>query len=57
MNKTRQEATDSVNALPTLPDSIEGESLLCAPVFQSAALTTALNEGKAQGSEIGSQNT
>ena len=57
MNKTVQEAKDFVNALPTLPDSKEVESVICAPAIQLDALTTAVKEGKAQGLEIGAQNT
>ncbi len=57
MNKTVQEAKDFVNALPTLPDSKEVESVICAPAIQLDALTTAVKEGKAQGLEIGAKNT
>ncbi len=57
MNKTVQEAKDFVDALPTLPDSKEVESVICAPAIQLDALTTAVKEGKAQGLEIGAQNT
>ncbi|GAB5738397.1 hypothetical protein JMUB7487_27390 [Staphylococcus aureus] len=57
MNKTVQEAKDFVNALPPLPDSKQVQSVLCAPAIQLDALTTAVNEGKAQGLEIGAQNT
>ncbi|MDT3920847.1 triose-phosphate isomerase, partial [Staphylococcus aureus] len=39
MNKTVQEAKDFVNALPTLPDSKEVESVICAPAIQLDALT------------------
>ncbi len=35
--------------MPTLPDSKEVESVICAPAIQLDALTTAVKEGKAQG--------
>lgn len=56
MNKTVQEAKDFVNALPTLPDTKEVESVICAPAIQLDALVTLVNDGKAQGLQIGAQN-
>ncbi|RIL37119.1 triose-phosphate isomerase [Staphylococcus equorum] len=56
MNKTVQEAKDFVNALPTLPDTKEVESVICAPAIQLDALVTLVNNGKAQGLQIGAQN-
>ncbi|WP_432724271.1 triose-phosphate isomerase [Staphylococcus equorum] len=56
MNKTVQEAKDFVNALPTLPDTKEVESVICAPTIQLDALVTLVNDGKAQGLQIGAQN-
>lgn len=56
MNKTVQEAKDFVNALPTLPDTEEVESVICAPAIQLDALVTLVNDGKAQGLQIGAQN-
>ncbi|WP_436952861.1 triose-phosphate isomerase [Staphylococcus shinii] len=56
MNKTVQEAKDFVNELPTLPDTKEVESVICAPIIQLDALVTLVNEGKAQGLQIGAQN-
>ncbi|QHD16993.1 triose-phosphate isomerase [Staphylococcus equorum] len=56
MNKTVQEAKDFVNALPTLPDTKEVESVICAPAIQLDALVTLVNDGKAQGLKIGAQN-
>ena len=56
MNKTVQEAKDFVNELPTLPDTKEVESVICAPTIQLDALVTLVNEGKAQGLQIGAQN-
>lgn len=56
MNKTVQEAKDFVNALPTLPDTKEVESVICVPAIQLDALVTLVNDGKAQGLQIGAQN-
>ena len=56
MNKTVQEAKDFINELPALPDTKEVESVICAPTIQLDALVTAVNEGKAQGLQIGAQN-
>ncbi|WP_398573988.1 triose-phosphate isomerase [Staphylococcus equorum] len=56
MNKTVREAKDFVNALPTLPDTKEVESVICAPAIQLDALVTLVNDGKAQGLQIGAQN-
>ncbi|MEB7690790.1 triose-phosphate isomerase [Staphylococcus equorum] len=56
MNKTVQEAKDFVNALPTIPDTKEVESVICAPAIQLDALVTLVNDGKAQGLQIGAQN-
>ncbi|PTE85593.1 triose-phosphate isomerase [Staphylococcus equorum] len=56
MNKTVQEAKDFVNALTTLPDTKEVESVICAPAIQLDALVTLVNDGKAQGLQIGAQN-
>lgn len=56
MNKTVQEAKDFVNALPTLPDTKEVESVICAPAIQLDALVTLVNDGKSQGLQIGAQN-
>lgn len=56
MNKTVQEAKDFVNALPTLPDTKEVESVICAPAIQLDALVTLVKDGKAQGLQIGAQN-
>ncbi|MCE7786039.1 triose-phosphate isomerase [Staphylococcus xylosus] len=56
MNKTVQEAKDFVNELPALPDTKEVESVICAPTIQLDALVTLVNEGKAQGLQIGAQN-
>ncbi|OIX90855.1 triose-phosphate isomerase [Staphylococcus equorum] len=56
MNKTVQEAKDFVNALPTLPDTKEVESVICAPAIQLDALVTLVTDGKAQGLQIGAQN-
>ncbi|MFP5163001.1 triose-phosphate isomerase [Staphylococcus equorum] len=56
MNKTVQEAKDFVNALPTLPDTKEVESVICAPAIQLDALVTLVNDGKAEGLQIGAQN-
>ena len=57
MNKTVQEAKDFVNALPQLPDTNEVEAVICAPTIQLDALTTLVKEGKAEGLEIGAENT
>ena len=57
MNKTVQEAKDFIDALPTLPDTNEVESVICAPTIQLDALVSAVNDGKAQGLQIGAQNT
>ena len=56
MNKTVQEAKDFINELPTLPDTNEVESVICAPTIQLDALVSLVNEGKAQGLQIGAQN-
>ena len=53
MNKTVQEAKDFIDALPTLPDTNEVESVICAPTIQLDALVSAVNDGKAQGLQIG----
>ncbi|GEP84017.1 triosephosphate isomerase [Staphylococcus piscifermentans] len=57
MNKTVQEAKDFVNALPQLPDTNEVEAVICAPTIQLDALTTLVKDGKAEGLEIGAENT
>ena len=57
MNKTVQEAKDFVNALPQLPDTNEVEAVICAPTIQLDALITLVKEGKAEGLEIGAENT
>ena len=56
MNKTVKEAKDFINELPTLPDTKEVESVICAPTIQLDALVTLVNDGKAQGLQIGAQN-
>ncbi|WP_342610218.1 triose-phosphate isomerase [Staphylococcus hsinchuensis] len=56
MNKTVQEAKDFINELPVLPDTKEVESLICAPTIQLDALVTLVNDGKAEGLQIGAQN-
>ena len=56
MNKTVKEAKDFINELPTLPDTKEVESVICAPTIQLDALVTLVNDGKAQGLQIGDQN-
>lgn len=56
MNKTVQEAKDFVNELPTLPDTDQVESVICAPTIQLDALITLVKEGKAEGLKIGAQN-
>ncbi|RIP23344.1 triose-phosphate isomerase, partial [Staphylococcus gallinarum] len=52
MNKTVKEAKDFINELPTLPDTKEVESVICAPTIQLDALVTLVNDGKAQGLQI-----
>ena len=44
MNKTVQEAKDFIDALPTLPDTNEVESVICAPTIQLDALVSAVND-------------
>ncbi len=56
-NETTQQSNMLLMQSPTLPDSKEVESVICAPAIQLDALTTAVKEGKAQGLEIGAQNT
>lgn len=56
MNKTVQEAKDFVNELPTLPDTDQVESVICAPTIQLDALITLVKESKAEGLKIGAQN-
>src|SRR5699024_12611184 len=55
MNKTVQEAKDFINELPALTDTKEVESVIGATTIQLDALVTAVNEGKAQGLQIGAQ--
>ncbi|MCU5747108.1 triose-phosphate isomerase [Staphylococcus sp. SQ8-PEA] len=56
MNKTVQEAKEFINDLPTLPDTKQVESVICAPTIQLDALISLVKEGKAEGLKIGGQN-
>ena len=57
MNKTVLRSKRLRQCIANITRFKEVESVICAPAIQLDALTTAVKEGKAQGLEIGAQNT